>query len=68
MEHRVQALDGERVFRVRKRPKTIHGTVKSKCSATGQWRCITAQRLSFMVSTRDLYIGDRDISVTMPCV
>ena len=28
MENRVPALDGERVFRARKRPKTIYGTVK----------------------------------------
>ena len=28
MENRVPALDGERVFRAGKRPKTIYGTVK----------------------------------------
>ena len=28
VENRVPALDGERVFRARKRPKTIYGTVK----------------------------------------
>ena len=62
MENRVPALDGERVFRARKRPKTIYETVNYKCSVTGQRRCITAQRLSFMVSTRHLYIGDTGIS------
>ena len=62
MKKRVPAFDGERVLRARKRPKTIYGTVKKKCSVTGEWRCRTAQRLSFMVSTRHLYIGDTDIS------
>ena len=62
MENRVRALDEERVFRARKRPKTIYQNVKLKCSVTEQWRCTTAQRLSFLVCKRHLYIGDRDVS------
>ena len=35
MENRVHALDGVRVFRARKRPKTTYGTVKIK--VLGYW-------------------------------
>ena len=40
----------------RKMQKTGYGAVKYK------WKCTTAHRLSFMVGTKHLYIGDRDVS------
>ena len=43
-------------------PKQKQGRGLVDHKLTGQWICITAQRLSFMVSTRHLYIGDTDIS------
>ena len=56
LENITESKYGECVLWARKVQKTGYGAVKYK------WKCTTAHRLSFMVGTKHLYIGDRDVS------
>ncbi|MBV2113355.1 MAG: hypothetical protein KUF82_20580 [Candidatus Thiodiazotropha sp. (ex Ctena orbiculata)] len=62
LENSIRSKNGECVLWARKMQKTGYGAVKYKCPVTGQWKCTTAHRLSFMVATRHLDIGDKDVS------
>ena len=62
LENITELKNGECVLWARKVQKTGYGAVKYKCPVTERWKCTTAHRLSFMVGTKHLYIGDRDIS------
>ena len=55
LENITESKNGECVLWARKVQKTYRA-VKYK------WKCTTAHRLSFMVGTKHLYIGDRDVS------
>lgn len=54
--------NGQCVLWPRKPQKHGYGTVKYKCPMSGQWRCITAHRLAFMVLNRQMDLRDKDIS------
>ena len=56
LENITESKNGECVLWARKVQKTGYGAVKYK------WKCTTAHRLSFIVGTKHLYIGDRDVS------
>ena len=60
LENVTGSKNGECVLWARKVQKTGYGAVKYKCPVTGRWKCTTAHRLSFMVGTKHLCIGDRD--------
>lgn len=62
LENSAPSKNGECLFWARKVLKTGYGAVKYKCPVTRQWKCTTAHRLSFMVATKHLDIGDRDVS------
>ena len=62
MENRVPALDGERVFWGSKKAKDHLRDCEIKVLSYWTVEMDNRSEMSFMVSTRHLYIGDTDIS------